>query len=84
MALNSTPSNSEVAELCTVKNTLNTVTVMPSTHFIMLFNSFDIPVKVICGLILDIKLSTAAAIAAGKMKPLIISTAAPDKKTAEG
>ena len=48
VALNITPSKSDVAELCTVRNTLNTVTVMPRTHFIIPFISLDMPVKEIC------------------------------------
>ena len=63
---------------------LNTVTVMPITHFIMLLIKAVTPLKDIWGLSFDIKFKTITAIAAGKMKALTISTAPLDRNIADG
>ena len=63
---------------------LNTVTVIPITHFIRLFNRAVTPEKDICGLNRDIKFNTTTPTVAGKIKQLTISTAPPDKNTADG
>jgi hypothetical protein len=60
------------------------VTVIPITHFIMLFMSVVTPVKDISGFSFDIKFRTITAMVNGNTNELTISIAPTDRNRADG